>query len=245
MNTPLTPPDVDAPSLVSSLDWADLNRQLDEDGAAVTPPLLSPEHCAQLSALYDRPQTAFRSTVVMARHGFGRGAYKYFAQPLPKVVGDLRAAFYPPLAAVANRWAGLLGQTADWPGSLQALQERCAAAGQTRPTPLLLRYGQGDYNCLHQDLYGEIHFPLQMVFLLSRPGQDFTGGELVLVEQRPRMQSRPLVVSLSQGAAAIFPVRDRPRAGARGWLRSQMRHGVSVIRAGTRTTLGLIFHDAA
>ncbi len=181
----------------------------------------------------------------MARHNFGRGEYKYFGYPLPDTVAGLRAAFYPHLARIANDWAQRLGDEARWPATLDRLLARCHRAGQRRPTPLLLRYRTGDYNCLHQDLYGDIQFPLQVIVQLTARGEDFDGGELVLVEQRPRMQSRPIVVDLPQGAAAIVPVRYRPVRGARGWRRTQMRHGVSAVTAGTRQTLGLIFHDAA
>ncbi len=186
----------------------------------------------------------FRSRIVMARHGFGRGEYKYFAYPLPDDVAALRVAFYPPLAAIANRWNGQMGVASRYPDDHAAFLARCHEAGQTEPTPLLLRYGAGDYNCLHQDLYGEHVFPLQVAFLLSRPGHDFTGGEFVLTEQRPRMQSRAEVVPLIQGEGVIFPVHHRPVQGTRGIYRVTMRHGVSRLRTGRRHTLGLIFHDA-
>ncbi len=232
-------------TLLDKLDWSDLARQLDVEGYALTPQLLDASTCQFLAASYDDASTAFRSTVVMARHGFGRGEYKYFARPLPPVVEALRKEFYGPLATIANSWSDKFGQGHQWPETLSALEKMCHDAGQTRPTPLLLKYGAGDYNCLHQDLYGEIHFPFQLVILLDRPGIDFDGGELVLVEQRPRMQSRPAVVPLRQGMAAIIPVRERPCVGSRGIYRTQMRHGVSQIRSGTRRTLGIIFHDAA
>ena len=186
----------------------------------------------------------FRSRVVMGRHGFGRGEYQYFAYPLPDVVAGLREALYKPLAALANRWNATLGIEARYPATHAAYRARCHAAGQTRPTPLLLRYGEGDYNCLHQDLYGDEVFPLQVVVLLSAPGRDFTGGEFVLTEQRPRLQSRVEVVPLGQGDAVIFPVNQRPVQGARGPYRVTLRHGVSRVRAGRRHTLGIIFHDA-
>jgi hypothetical protein len=180
----------------------------------------------------------------MSRHGYGRGEYKYFSYPLPAVVSDLRSALYPPLAEIANRWYETMGIDVRFPNEHAAFLERCHAAGQTKPTPLLLRYGEGDYNCLHQDLYGEHVFPLQVAFLLADPGSDFTGGEFVLTEQRPRMQSRVEVVALKRGDGVIFPVRQRPVQGARGIYRVNLRHGVSCVRSGERTTLGVIFHDA-
>jgi uncharacterized protein len=218
---------------------------LDRDGHALLPGLLDAEECAALIAAYDDPDVAYRSTVVMARHGFGRGEYRYFARPLPAIVARLRRDLYPPLAAVANRWAEQLGTAAIWPLDHAALEARCHAAGQTRPTPLLLRYGPGDYNRLHQDVYGAFVFPLQLLVLLNEPGRDFDGGEVVLVENRPRMQSRASVLPLRAGDAAIFPVRERPIASARGYARAGMRHGVSAIRSGQRHVLGIIFHDAA
>lgn len=229
---------------VKALDWAGRKAALDADGHAVLRGLLSSDECTAIAALYDDPDTSFRSTITMARHNFGRGEYKYFDYPLPEPVAQLRAALYPHLAEIANEWSRRLGGDACWPDRLEALLETCHSSGQSRPTPLLLRYEAGDYNCLHQDLYGEIHFPLQVVVQLTSRGEDFDGGEFVLVEQRPRMQSRPVVIDLEQGAAAIFPVRDRPVQGAKGWRRNQMRHGVSVVRSGVRQTLGLIFHDA-
>ncbi len=205
--------------------------------------------CRELAALYDQP-TGFRSRVVMQRHGYGSGEYKYLSYPLPDTVGRLRVLLYPPLAAIANEWAERLGETRRFPDELQDYLRQCHEAGQTRPTPLLLRYGNGDYNCLHQDLYGEFVFPLQLTILLSEPGTDFTGGEFLLVEQRPRRQSRGEAIALAQGEAVIFPVRHRPVQGARGAYRATMRHGVSTVRPGTRQacirqTLGIIFHDAA
>lgn len=197
-----------------------------------------------LRSLYDG-DADFRSRVVMARHGFGRGEYKYFSYPLPPLIAQLREALYPPLAEIANEWNAAIGSPTRYPSTLAAFLKRCHAAGQTKPTPLLLRYGEGDYNCLHQDLYGQHFFPLQVAFLLSRPDRDFSGGEFVLTEQRPRMQSRVEVVSLSQGDAVIFPVNERPVQGAKGSYRVKMRHGVSRLRSGTRYTLGIIFHDAA
>ncbi len=212
-------------------------------GHAVLPQWLSPAECAALSGLY--PQAGnFRSRVVMARHGFGRGEYQYFSYPLPDIVQRLRRTLYPQLVSVANRWNQAMGVDIRYPAGHAAFLARCHAAGQTRPTPLLLQYGAGDYNCLHQDLYGEHVFPLQVVMLLSRPGEDFSGGELVLTEQRPRMQSRATVVPLAQGDAVVFAVHQRPVAGSRGFYRVNMRHGVSEVSAGRRHTLGLIFHDA-
>ncbi|MFO1058302.1 MAG: 2OG-Fe(II) oxygenase [Dongiaceae bacterium] len=233
-----------AESTAPALDWAALGAELDARGHAVTPPLLDPAACAALAALYDRPER-FRSRVVMQRHAFGRGEYQYFSYPLPAAVAALRAGAYPPLAAVANRWAARLGEAADYPATLEAYLARCHAAGQARPTPLLLRYGPEDYNCLHQDLYGPLVFPLQMTVLLSRPGEDFAGGQFVLVEQRPRAQSRAEVVTLGQGEAVIFAVNQRPAEGSRGPFRVKLRHGVSRITGGRRHALGIIFHDAA
>ena len=229
--------------MIAAPDWDAIEASLDGRGYAVTPPLLSAEACANIAAHYE-VDTLFRSTITMARHGFGRGEYRYFSAP-PPAIAALRSALYPPLARIANRWAALLGKPADWPADHAGLLERCHADGQRRSTPLLLRYGPGDYNCLHQDLYGPIHFPLQAVVMLDRPGEDFEGGRLVLVENRPRMQSRGEAVDVPQGAAAIFPVRERPRSGARGVYRTTVRHGVSSIERGLRRTLGIIFHDAA
>ncbi|MBI1196613.1 MAG: proline hydroxylase [Phenylobacterium sp.] len=220
-----------------------MEHDLDAYGCAVLPGLLSADACAKVAGWYDDP-ARFRSTVVMARHGFGRGEYRYFAYPLPDPIQALRTALYPALAAVANRWNATLGESVRFPETHQALLDRCHADGQTRPTPLLLRYGPGDYNCLHQDLYGEHVFPLQAAILLSEPGRDFEGGEFVLTEQRPRMQSRAEVVPLRQGDAVVFPVRHRPVRGTRGVYRVNLRHGVSRLRSGRRHTLGIIFHDA-
>jgi hypothetical protein len=205
--------------------------------------MLAAEDCADLAGSYDE-DARFRSRVVMSRHGFGRGEYKYFDYPLPPLVAGMRTALYPPLAEIANRWNAAMGIEMRYPAAHAAFLERCHKAGQTKPTPLLLRYGEGDYNCLHQDLYGEHVFPLQVALLLSRPGRDFTGGEFVLTEQRPRMQSRVEVVPLDRGDAVIFPVHHRPVHGSRGVYRVTMRHGVSRLRSGHRMTLGLIFHDA-
>src|SRR5574338_410258 len=227
----------------STLDWARISQDLDTHGCATTGVLLPPETCAQLISSYD-DEARFRSRIVMARHGFGQGEYKYFAAPLPLTIAALRASFYPPLAEIANRWNEQLGINLRFPGTLDAFLARCHKAGQTRPTPLLLKYGPGDYNCLHQDLYGEHVFPLQLAILLSAPGRDFSGGEFVLTEQRPRMQSRVQVVPLQQGDAVVFAVNQRPVQGTRGSYRVNMRHGVSRVRRGHRHTLGIIFHDA-
>lgn len=225
------------------IDWSNLGHDLDRYGAATLPALLSASECCELAALYEDARH-FRSRVVMARHGFGSGEYQYFAYPLPAAIQQLRAAFYPPLAAIANRWQQRMGMDLRYPDTHEAYLQRCHAAGQVRPTTLLLKYGGGDYNCLHQDLYGEHVFPLQMAVLLSQPGKDFSGGEFVLTEQRPRMQSRAEVVPLQQGDAVVFAVHDRPVQGTRGVYRVMMRHGVSRLRAGRRYTLGIIFHDA-
>jgi len=203
-----------------------------------------PEACHALSELYDGEQ-GFRSRVVMQRHAFGSGEYKYFANPLPPLVGELRKTVYPHLALIANRWNGELGLEARYPKTLKSFLDRCHAADQRRPTPLLLKYGPGDYNRLHQDLYGPLHFPLQMAILLSDPEHDFSGGEFVLTEQKPRSQSRAEIVPLKQGEAVIFPVNQRPAKGSKGYYRLTMRHGVSRIRSGQRFCLGVIFHDAA
>ena len=228
---------------LAQLDWPRLAEDLDANGAALLAGVLSSEDCAALAAAYARDDL-FRSRVVMARHGFGRGEYKYFDYPLPETVAALRAALYPPLAELANRWNEAMSLEARYPPEFAHYLRRCHEAGQTKATPLLLQYGEGDYNCLHQDLYGEHVFPLQATFLLSEPGRDFTGGEFVLTEQRPRMQSRPSVVPLARGDAVVFAVRHRPVRGTRGVYRVNMRHGVSRIRSGRRYTLGIIFHDA-
>ena len=228
---------------IEAIDWARIAADLDAHGCATTGRLLSAQQCAALAKTYatDAP---FRSRVVMARHGFGRGEYKYFAYPLPEPVAVLRAALYPPLAEIANRWNQAMAIDLRYPREHASYLARCREAGQAKPTPLLLQYGAGDYNCLHQDLYGEHVFPLQVTLLLSRPGEDFTGGEFVLTEQRPRMQSRAEIVPLAQGEAVIFPVHHRPVQGTRGIYRVNMRHGVSRLRSGHRHTLGIIFHDA-
>lgn len=228
---------------IDAIDWSAMSAMLDERGYALTTPLLSADECRELARQYDI-DGGFRSTVVMARHGFGRGEYRYFAYPLPPIVSDLRTTLYPHLADIANIWSQRLGQQDIWPSNHAALIDRCHAFGQARPTPLLLSYREGDYNCLHQDLYGPIHFPLQAVIMLSPP-EDYSGGALTLVENRPRMQSRVEVIPLVQGQVAIFPVKDRPRQSSTGWSRSAMRHGVSTILSGRRQTLGIIFHDAS
>jgi uncharacterized protein len=228
---------------LAALDWQSLGASLDATGCALVPRVLGSAECAALAGQYE-DDTRFRSRVVMARHGFGRGEYKYLAYPLPEVVQRLRDALYPPLADIANRWHEAMGIATRFPETLDAFLARCHRAGQKRPTPLLLRYGEGDYNCLHQDLYGEHVFPLQATVLLSKPGDDFAGGEFVLTEQRPRMQSRVEVVPLDHGDAVIFAVNHRPMRGTRGFYRVAMRHGVSRLRRGKRLTLGVIFHDA-
>jgi hypothetical protein len=229
---------------VAAIDWQAVQADLDAQGWAILPGLIDAAACEATAALYG-PGEIFRSHVVMARHGFGRGEYRYFAYPLPPLVERLRSALYPRLAPIANRWHERMGLAARFPDEHAAFLAHCHAAGQTRPTPLLLRYGAGDYNCLHQDLYGEHVFPLQVAILLSAPGADFTGGEFVLTEQRPRMQSRAEVVPLGKGDAVLFAVNSRPQQGTRGDYRVMMRHGVSRLRSGQRHTLGIIFHDAA
>jgi hypothetical protein len=236
---------MELPAAVAQLDSDAIGEALDSRGFWVSPALLDSRTCLRIAQFYDAEDIRFRSIVSMARYGFGQGEYKYFAYPLPEVVTTLRTTMYERLAPVANQWRVRWGQEADWPSRHDALAERCAAVGQKLPTPLLLRYGPGDYNCLHQDLYGEIHFPLQAIVLLDRPNIDFEGGELLLVEQRPRRQSRASVVPLIQGSMAVIPVKERPMVGARRTSRSQMRHGVAEVRRGIRRTLGLIFHDAA
>ena len=230
-------------SRVDTLDWAQIERELDGQGCAVLKGLLSADECRALAALY--PDDAhFRSRVVMARHGFGRGEYKYFSYPLPDPIAELRPRLYARLAGIANRWNQTMGIDISYPAGHDAFLERCHKAGQIRPTPLLLQYEAGDYNCLHQDLYGEHVFPIQVAILLSEPSRDFEGGEFVLTEQRPRMQSRAEVVPLRQGDAVAFAVHVRPVQGTRGAYRVNMRHGVSQLRSGRRRTLGVIFHDA-
>jgi hypothetical protein len=239
--TPLAASDI--PSRIDAIDWARATGDLDAQGCAVLRNLLTPEECRTIVALYP-DDTHFRSRVVMGRHGFGRGEYKYFSYPLPSLIEQLRPALYAKLNGVANRWNEAMGIDIRYPAVHEAFLKRCHEAGQTRPTPLLLQYEPGDYNCLHQDLYGEHVFPLQVAILLSEPGRDFTGGEFVLTEQRPRMQSRAEVVPLAQGDAVAFAVHHRPAQGTRGAYRVNLRHGVSRIRSGHRHTVGVIFHDA-
>jgi uncharacterized protein len=234
----------DAAKRIDALDWPALERELDAFGSAVAPKLLTGEECRSLAALY-ADDSLFRSRIVMAKHGFGRGEYKYFADPLPELVVGLRRGLYRRLAPIADRWNAAMAIEVRYPAEHEAFRARCHAAGQIRPTPLMLRYRPGDYNCLHQDVYGQHLFPIQVAILLSAPGRDFLGGEFVLTEQRPRMQSRAEVVSLRQGDGVVFAVRERPMQGARGAYRVNMRHGVSRIKSGERFALGVIFHDAA
>ncbi|MGH7040844.1 MAG: 2OG-Fe(II) oxygenase [Acetobacteraceae bacterium] len=229
---------------VAAIAWEAVAAELDGQGWAVIPKLLTPAECREVSGLY-ADGGRFRSRIVMARHGFGQGEYQYFAYPLPDLIDGLRGALYAQLAPIANRWNEAMGAAVRYPADHAAFLGRCHAAGQTRPTPLLLRYGPDDYNCLHQDLYGVHVFPLQVAILLSEPGEEFEGGEFVLTEQRPRMQSRPSVVPLRQGDAVVFAVNQRPVRGTRGFYRTVLRHGVSRLRSGRRYTLGVIFHDAA
>jgi len=228
---------------VAEFDWERILVSIDQSGYAVLESLLLPQECALLAARYEE-QSAFRSKIVMARHGFGQGEYKYFAYPLPDLVADLRRALYPRLHGLANRWNERMGVAVRYPEKHDAFLNRCHRAGQVRPTPLLLQYREGDFNCLHQDLYGEHVFPLQTAILLSRPQRDFAGGEFILSEQRPRMQSRVTVVPLKQGSGVIFAVNNRPVQGQRGSYRVKLRHGVSQVRFGLRHTLGIIFHDS-
>ena len=229
---------------MKAIDWDRASNELDAQGSTVLEGLITPAQSKVLAALYPDDRM-FRSRVVMARHGFGRGEYKYFSYPLPDPIGNLRTTLYPRLAEIANRWNAAMGVKPRFPDDHAAFLKRCHAAGQRRPTPLLLQYGAGDYNCLHQDLYGEHVFPLQLTILLSEPGRDFTGGEFVMTEQRPRMQSRAEVVALQQGDAVVFAVHNRPVQGTRGVYRVNLRHGVSRVRSGRRHTAGIIFHDAA
>jgi uncharacterized protein len=229
---------------VAGLDWAALVEEVDEAGSAQTAALLTPAECRDLAALYD-DVTRFRSTIDMARYRFGSGQYRYFAHPLPPPVAELRAAVYPHLLPLAREWAARLGRPAPWPDELDAWLAMCASAGQTKPTPILLRYRAGDWNALHRDLYGDLVFPLQMVIGLDEPGIDFTGGEFLTVEQRPRAQSRGYAATLQKGHGIVFTTRERPVRSARGWSSAPMRHGVSTVRTGIRHTLGLVFHDAA
>ena len=232
------------PARLAAIDWREVESGLSERGYAVLPQLLVPATCEHVATVFDE-EAPFRRHIQMQRHGYGRGEYKYYGYPLPSLVGALREGLYPPLSAIANAWAERLGEPARYPATHAEYLARCHAVGQTRPTCLLLRYGPGDYNCLHQDLYGEEVFPLQVATLLSMPGRDFTGGEFVLTEQRPRMQSKVEVVPLSQGDAVVFAVRHRPARGTRGYHRVTLRHGVSRLHTGHRHTLGIIFHDAS
>ena len=248
MNTPASElgsiaPGPNTACRVDAFDWKRISNDLDAQGCAVIERLVSPEECGALAGLYVRDDI-FRSRVVMARHGFGRGEYKYFSYPLPDIIAELRTLLYPKLVAIGNCWNEAMGMAMRYPEKLADFIKRCHEAGQLRPTPLLLQYEPGDYNCLHQDLYGEHVFPIQVTILLSEPGRDFTGGEFVLTEQRPRMQSRPEVVPLRQGDAVAFAVHQRPVQGRRGVYRVNLRHGVSRIRSGRRHTAGIIFHDA-
>lgn len=229
---------------IEAREWQTAAAALDAQGWAVIENLIPGAVCASIAASYDIDEQ-FRNRVIMARHNFGRGEYKYFSYPLPNPISALRAAIYPPLADIANRWHGAMGMEVRFPADHADFLKACHAAGQAKPTPLMLKYGAGDYNCLHQDRYGDVVFPLQMTVLLSDPEQDFTGGEFVLTEQRPRMQSRAEVVPLGQGDAVVFAVNQRPMQGSRGFYRVTLRHGVSRIRSGTRFTLGVILHDAA
>ena len=242
MNAVAAAVDIDARLRV--VDWGAIAGELDAYGCAMLDALLSPQECRTLAGLYSH-DALFRSRVVMGRHGFGRGEYKYFSYPLPDAVASLRDTIYPRLVPIANRWNAAMGSEVRYPDTHAAFLQRCHAAGQSRPTPLLLQYGAGDYNCLHQDLYGEHVFPLQVAVLLSEPGRDFSGGEFVLTEQRPRMQSRVEVLPWRQGDAVIFAVHQRPVPGTRGSYRVNLRHGGSRVRSGHRHTLGIIFHDAA
>jgi hypothetical protein len=228
---------------IERLDWQQTARELNEQGSSMLKGILSPEECRALAGLYAN-ESGFRSRVIMGRHGFGRGEYKYFSYPLPSIVQAMRTALYRELAPIANQWNRSMGIGIQYPLEHTDFIQRCHDAGQVRPTPLLLQYGVGDYNCLHQDLYGEHVFPIQVAFLLSEPDQDFVGGEFVLTEQRPRMQSRAEVVPLRQGDAVAFAVHQRPVQGTRGTYRVNLRHGVSRLRSGQRHTVGIIFHDA-
>jgi len=239
-----TAPTAGVAERVDALDWDALTARLDETGHAVTAPLLDAGECEELAALFDGGR--FRSSIDMARHRFGEGRYRYFEHPLPEPIGQLRGAFYRHLAPVANAWGERLrGDTPRFPLAHEELLDRCRAAGQQRPTPLILRYGEGDWNALHQDLYGDVYFPLQVVTVLSEPGVDYDGGELVLLEQRPRAQSRAHVLTPPRGAFVIFPTRERPAPGRNGFHRAGMRHGVSTVSRGSRTALGIIFHDSS
>ena len=240
MSTATTPTIADR---IEALDWPALTERMDAEGFAQTPPMFSASECRSLASSFEDGH--FRSTIDMRRYRFGEGEYKYFDAPLPELIDGARHALYPPLAALANDWAQRLGEPATFPVELDDFLERCHRAGQRRTTPLILRYGEGGHNTLHQDVYGELAFPLQVVTMLDRPGEDFQGGQFVLLEQRPRAQSRAHVVDLQRGAFLIFPTRHRPVQGTRGHYRATMRHGVATVHSGRRTTLGVIFHDAA
>ena len=241
--SPTATTDVALGERVDRLEWPLIAAALDDVGCALTDPVMRPTECASVAALYD-DDALFRSTIDMARHRFGEGQYRYFDRPVPGVVAELRGAFWPHLLPVARDWAARLGQPSPWPDELDEWLDMCHAAGQSRSTPLLLRYGTGDWNALHRDLYGELVFPLQVVVALDEPGVDFTGGEFVMVEQRPRAQSRATVTTIGCGQALVFTTRDRPVRSARGWSAAPVRHGVSVLRSGRRRALGLVFHDA-
>jgi len=248
MNLPETNPPLESSTQseedrVSRYDWRQIDSELCTYGAAVLEKLLTPKECNSIAALYSEEEH-FRSHIIMARHGFGKGEYRYFKYPLPKLIGDLRTALYSRLASIANQWNERMGEETRYPAEHADFLKRCHDRGQLRPTPLLLQYVPGDYNCLHQDLYGELAFPIQVAVLLSEPGRDFTGGEFVLAEQRPRMQTRAEVVPLAQGDAIAFAVHHRPVQGTRGVYRVNLRHGVSRLRSGRRHTVGIIFHDA-
>ena len=226
-----------------TISWEQVYRDLDAEGNAVIKDLMTSDQCDEIRSLYDK-EDLFRSNVVMERHGFGRGEYRYFNYPLPDLITTLRTSLYPHLVQIANRWNETMGINVRYPATHADYIQRCHQAGQTKPTPLLLKYGTGDYNCLHQDLYGEHVFPLQIAILLSEPNKDFTGGEFVMTEQRPRMQSRPMVVPLRKGDGVVFAVNHRPVQGKKSVYRVNLRHGVSRLRSGNRLTLGIIFHDA-
>jgi uncharacterized protein len=232
-----------AEARVAQYDWGGLVAELDAQGSAILQALLTPEECEATAALYS-DERKFRSRVVMARHGFGKGEYRYFSYPLPPLIADLRSALYRRLAPIANEWNARMAEATRYPADHAAFLNLCRGAGQTRPTPLLLQYAPGDFNCLHQDLYGDLAFPVQVAILLAEPGRDFTGGEFVMTEQRPRMQSRVEIAPLRQGDAVAFAVHNRPVKGGKGYYRVNMRHGVSRVRSGRRHTLGIIFHDA-
>jgi uncharacterized protein len=240
----MTPTSVPWQQRVDRADWDEITGQLNDYGCALTPPLLTPDETGEIAALYGQDDR-FRSTIDMARHRFGSGEYRYFRPPFPEPVGQLRQALYPRLLPIARDWYGKLGRPAPWPGTLDEWLAMCHAAGQRKPTPILLKYQQHDWNALHRDLYGDLVFPLQVVINLSRPGEDHTGGEFLLVEQRPRAQSRGTAVLIPHGHGLVFTTRDRPVRSARGWTAAPVRHGVSAIRSGRRFTLGLVMHDAA